>query len=321
MHAPTAPLAATLAARPAAPSILPLARPAQAAARQDSLAPLLQNLAALPRQLAALPKPIADAASRLLALRVPLERGAPAATLLREAVVRSGVFLAPPARPGTAAEASVKSGLLQLRAGLVALLDGVEIAPVAPVARRPPPPLRDTHPRALRAEPASLAEMASPREAARTLLHQTDAALSRLKLTQLASQPQEAGARAAALPTTDFIVELPLLLGHELSMAQLQVQREPHGKNKRGERGWRLRFAVNFSLIGEVGAQVSMLGRTASIALWAAEEKTASVLEEMLPELAPALEARGIEVGAMRIRRGLPPPDAMPSGRLMDARR
>jgi hypothetical protein len=72
-------------------------------------------------------------------------------------------------------------------------------------------------------------------------------------------------------------------------------------------------------VIGEVGAQISMLGTTASVSLWAAEDATAEALENMLPELAPALEARGIEVGSLRIRRGVPlAENRTPAGRLMD---
>src|SRR5690606_25704376 len=146
---------------------------------------------------------------------------------------------------------------------------------------------RDSAPRAIRAEPPTLPEAATPREAGRALLHQTDAALSRLKLTQLASAPSDA-ARAAALPAADFTVELPMLLGHELSIAQLQVQRDGGGgRNRKAERGWRVRFAVGFAAIGEVGAQVALTGRTVSVTLWADEPATADALEEMLPELAP----------------------------------
>ena len=306
-------------ATPAPLARLSLSQPAQAAARQDSIAPLLQNLGAMQGKLASLPSPVAEAATRLLGARLPLDKGAPSAAVLRNAIARSGVFLEAPVKAGAPAQADVRSALLQLRAGLLGLIgDGAEIAPVAPITRRPPPPMRDAQPRGMRAEMPSLPDGATPREAARTLLSQTDGALARLKLAQVASQPQDAG-RALALPTSDFIVELPMMLGHELAMAQLQVQRDGQGKDRRGERGWRVRFAVSFSVIGEVGAQISLLGKAASVALWAAEEETARALEEMLPELAPALEAKGIEPGALRVRRG-PPADEKPAaaGRLMD---
>lgn len=320
--APSPGQAATLpvtATRPAAPSLsLPLAQPAQAAARQDSIAPLLQNLGVLQGKLASFPQPVVEAAMRLLAARIPLDRGAPGAETLRQAVMRAGV-LAGPAAASPAQPADVKSALLQLRAGLLAFLEGGEIAPVAPVARRPPPPLRDAHPRGHRTDAPTLPEAATAREAGRTLLHQTDAALSRLKLTQLASQPQDT--RAGAVAARDLIVELPMMLGHELAIAQLQVQRDGKPKGKPGERGWRLRFAVSFSVIGEVGAQVALLGDTTNVVVWAGEPATADALETLMPELGPALAARGLKVGAIKLRRGIPETPRPDTGRLMDQTR
>ncbi|HHY49307.1 MAG TPA: flagellar hook-length control protein FliK, partial [Alphaproteobacteria bacterium] len=255
--------------------------------------------------------------AQLLAFRIPLDRGAPGAETLRQAVERAGVLATMPAARATALPADVKSSLLQLRAGLLSLLDGGAIAPIAPVSRRPPPPLRDAPPRGLRAEPPSLADAASPREAARTLLHQTDAALSRLRLTQLASQPPDA-TRAAA-PGPNLLVEVPMLLGGELAIAQLRVERDGSRHERGAARGWRMRFAVSFSAIGEVGAEVSLIGRTASVLIWAGEDATADALEAMLPGLPPALAARGLAVGTVRVRRGAPQPEAsMATGRLMD---
>lgn len=274
--------------------------------------PLMQSLGALAARAVSLPAPVAEAATRLLGQRVALDRGAPGAEILRQAVARAGVLAAPKGSPP-----DVKTALLQLRAGLLAMLGDGEVAPVAPVVRRPPPPMRDTQPRAMRTDTPNLPEAATPRDAARTLLHQTDAALSRLKLTQLASQP--ADARAGGPAALDLTIEVPMLLGHELALAQLSVQRDGKSKDKPGERGWRLRFAVNFSVVGEVGAQVSLLGGTTSVVLWAAEDETAASLEELLPELGPALTARGLAVGSVKLRRGAPKEAAPAAGRLMDA--
>jgi hypothetical protein len=292
--------------------VLTLSQPAQAAAQQDSIVPLIKNLAAVATKLDQLPRPVADAAVRLLATPVVADRKL-TGEALKIAVQRSGVFLDPPAKAGVP-PVDVKASLLQLRAGLLALLDAGDIAPVAAVGRRPPPPLRDAQPRGQRADGPTLSADATPRDAARTLLHQTDAALSRLKLTQLASQPSDA-VRAAA---PDFMVELPMLLGAELGMLQLKVERDGKARSKSSERGWRVRFAVSFSAIGEVGAQVALLGKTTNVVVWADQADTADALEQMLPDLAPALAARGLTVGSVRLRRSAPGAEAPLSGRLMD---
>ncbi|MDP1732147.1 MAG: flagellar hook-length control protein FliK [Devosia sp.] len=300
-----------------------LSQATQAAARQDSMAPLLQNLAALQGRMSALPQPAAAAAMRLLAGRISLDRGPPSGAELKQAVLRSGVFLEAMARPGAAQsppQGDIKSALLQLRALLGAWLGG-EVAPVAPVTRRPPPPTRGAPPRGLRSEMPTLPETATPKETGRALLGQTEAALSRVRLLQLASLPRDAA--RAAMPGTaaaaEWNLELPLLLGHELALAQLQIARDGKGRSERGERGWRMRFSLNFSALGEVGAQVSLLGKSAGIVIWAEEDETAAAPQEMLPELTPALAAKGLAVGSVRVRHGRPGPVRQPSGQLMDS--
>ena len=254
------------------------------------MAPLLQNLSVLSARVAAeMPRPVAEPAMRLLNQRITLDRGAPTATTLKQAVLSAGVLTSP-----SSAGADTKTALLQLRAGLLAMLGDGEIAPVAPVARRPPPPHKDAQPRAMRAEPPTLPANTEPRDAARTLLGQTDAALSRLKLLQLASQPQETRPGVPVLP--DLHIEIPMVLGHETAMAQLRIQKDGKGGGKPSERGWRL-LCREFLQIGEVGAQVSLIGD---------DEHRAGPKSLRLPQHSkrccptnPALAARGLTVGSV----------------------
>src|SRR5690606_3634689 len=176
----------------------------QAAARQDSVAPLLQNLAALHGRMAQFPRPVAEAALRLLAGRLVVGNTAPDPVQLKQAVLASGVLTRAPTA-ATTTPADLRTGLQQLRSALLGFL-GAQITPVAPVARRPPPPTRDSQPRGFRTEPATLPENVAPRDAGRTLLHQTDAALARIRLLQLASLPQDA-ARAGAPPAPDLTLD------------------------------------------------------------------------------------------------------------------
>src|SRR5690606_9554118 len=224
----------------------------QAAARQDSVAPLLQNLAALHGRMAQFPRPVAEAALRLLAGRLVVGNTAPDPVQLKQAVLGSGVLTRTPTAATTPAD--LRTGLQQLRSALLDFL-GAQITPVAPVARRPPPPTRDSQPRGFRTEPPTLPENVAPRDAGRTLLHQTDAALARIRLLQLASLPQDA-ARAGAPPATDLTLEVPMLLGSELAIAQLRIAGDGSSGDRRDVRSWRLQFSVNFSILGEVGAQI-----------------------------------------------------------------
>lgn len=288
----------------------------QAAARQDSTAPLLARLATLSGPAAAaLPRPVLEAMARVLAGRLDLNRAPPDGKAIKEAVLRAGVVSEPGARP----PADARTALLQLRSALAGFLGGA-VEAVAPVTRRPPPPLKGEPPRAPSPQPsAPLGE--EPVDTARQLLGHTDAALSRLKLLQLASNPADAARPGAPAPAAEFRVEVPMQLGAETGILQLLVERDGKHKRTPAERGWRMRFALNFTATGEVGAEVALLGRTANVALWAAEPATADALEAMLPELAPALARHGLEVGGIRVRRGAPPPVARTAGRLLDSAR
>jgi hypothetical protein len=299
---------------PGSPAQLVMAATTQAAAQQQSPAPLMQALtASLPH----LPTPVAEAAARVLATRISLDRGGPTGDALKQAVLKSGVFLDAPAKANAAPD--LRQALGQLRGALLAWL-GDDIAPVAAVARRPsPPPTRGSMPRGQAPELPQAME-GGVKEAGKSLLGQTDSALARIRLMQLGSQPMEAARPGAAIAApTEWTLELPMMLGHELAMAQIQIQRDGKGKTEAKDKNWRLRFALKFSVLGEVGAQVTMVGTRASIAIWADEEATAATLEEMLPELAPALSAKGLELVSLTVRRGVPKDENQPAGRLMDS--
>lgn len=299
---------------PGTPAQMVMAATTQAAAQQQSAAPLLQTLAAAMPQL---PAPVAEAAARVLQTRVNLDRGAPSGEGLKAAVLKSGVFLDAPAK---ATQPDIRQALGQLRGSLMAWL-GDDIAPVAAIARRPapPPPARGIAPRGQAPElPQQLP--ADAREAGKALLQQTEGALARVKLMQLSTQPADA-ARPGAAPASlaEWNLELPMMLGHELAMAQIQIARDGKARQDAKDKAWRLRFALKFSVLGEVGAQVSMVGRRTSVAIWADADATAEALEEMLPELAPALAAKGLDLISLTVRRGPPKDEAVPAGRLMDS--
>ncbi len=306
----------------ATPSSPPLAQvladPAQAAARQDSIAPLIAKLAALIASPAAatIPRPMLEAMVRVLAGRIDLDRSPPDGRAIRDAVLSAGVAI----ERGRSQPADARSTLLTLRNALSGAL-GADIAPVAPVTRRPAPPLKGEPARAPQSlAPTLLAD--EPLETARQLLGHTDAALSRLKLLQLASGAPDSRPGPSIPPAgPEFRVEIPLQLGAETGILQLLVQRDGKHKSAPRERNWRMRFALNFTATGEVGADVALLGRAANVSLWAAEPSTADALEAMLPELVRALARHGLDVATLRVRRGVPPRPVPSPGQLLDSAR
>jgi hypothetical protein len=156
-----------------------------------------------------------------------------------------------------------------------------------------------------------------PRDIARALHGQADAAISRVKLGQLAALPDTPNAPKPGQP--ELRMELPFLVGHELVMAQLQIARDGRRHEISRKRGWTMRFAMNFSQTGEVGAEIGLLGKSVNVALWAAEPETAEALNAALPELARSLEALGLDPGAVRLRSSVPEAPKIASGHFVDA--
>jgi hypothetical protein len=272
----------------------------EAMGKQNSVAPLLQSLAMLVAKPVALPEPIIRAALQVLAQRIVVQADRVAPEALERAVARSGNTLEASLAKGTVPQADAKSALLTLRGALEKFLGGAPVAVSA--GERAAPPVRGLPPRAMPVEAPPLPE--APREVARALHSQTDAAIARVKLGQMAGLPDADAAGRPAAP--EVRVELPFLIGHELVMVQIQISRDGARREAERKRGWTMRFAMNFSGTGEVGAEIGILGKGVSVALWAAEPETAEAMKAALPELGGALEAVGLTPGSIRIRTAMP---------------
>jgi hypothetical protein len=284
----------------------------EALARQNTITPLLASLAPIVAKPGALPEPVLRAALQVLGQRVQLPPNGPTADLIRTAIAKSGVFLEAGLAKTASPTADMKSALVALRSSLATWLGG-NPAPVQ-AARPVAPPLRGMPPRAEQPVLSPLPE--AGREAARTLHHQADAALSRVKLMQFASLPDADPARPAP---PELRMEVPFLIAGETVLAQFQIFRDGGRKRTDGKRGWTMRFAMNFATTGEVGAEIGLLGKSVSVALWAAERETHDRLQAALPELGPALTALGLDPGAIRLRAAPPEPEAPRSGHYLDS--
>ncbi|MHA1164319.1 MAG: flagellar hook-length control protein FliK [Alphaproteobacteria bacterium] len=297
----------------------------QSVARQDSITTLLTSLAGFGAKLADLPKPVAQAGTQVLAGRLNLNTRPLDGAGLKAALTRSGVlFESALLHGGTKAlpQGDLKGALLTLRNVLTALLGKGEAGKaVSQQSALPPPPTSRTHPRAGR--PVSLPLMSAAPNAATPakLLGQNEAALARMRLVQISSLP-EAVARPGQGPSgtaPEMNIELPLMFGGELSVGQFQIFKDGSGgANGDGSGEWKMRFSINFSQTGEVGATVSLRGGKTGVMLWAEREETAAVLQEMAGELADSLSARGLEPGFIRCRHGHSPQAQKPVGAFMD---
>lgn len=289
--------------------------------RQDSMTSLFASLARLDGKLVAFPKGAASSGTQALAAVLNLNGRLPTGQSLKTAAQRSGLFLeAMLARggPASALRGDLKAALLSLSHALKPWTVGVPPTD-GPRGARPAPPSRGGVPRAQRASGPIAIDAASRQEAARALGTQVEAALSRLRLAQLASLPQstDQAATGAKDASGEWTFELPLLFGDEMGMAQFQIRRDG-GASSNSERTWQMHFAIDFEATGGVNAKVVLRGGKISVALWAEREGIAETLTRLLPDLGAALEGRGLSVGGLTCRHGMPEEPVVPVGAFMD---
>jgi hypothetical protein len=295
-----------------------------AAARQGGLAPLLADLEQAANG-GALPAPVAAAVARVLDLRLPLDGLDPAA--LRQALARSGLFLeaglAASLSSGTAGLTGpdLKAALLVLRQALKSWFDGEDIpdsARFAPPAGAPPPPYRGAPPTAQPAVPPSLPANAAPGAVAQRLLADTDAALARHTLLQVASLPDAGAGSQAAQRGSQWAFEIPLATAPGSALAQFEISRDGQAGTSDAPSVWRVRFSLNVEPMGPVHALIAVTGERAAVTVWAEREASAALLRAGAHVLADALRGAALTPGDIQFRVGTPAAPPPAAGRFLD---
>ncbi|WP_375789509.1 flagellar hook-length control protein FliK [Bradyrhizobium sp. Pha-3] len=177
----------------------------------------------------------------------------------------------------------------------------------------PPPPFHGALPAAQAVAEPSIASGTPLSTAAHRLLENTDAALARQTLLQIASLPDRGdGTRPqldAMVPRWNF--EIPFLTQQGTAMAQFEISRDGGGNEvEAAKRVWRARFTLDVEPAGPVHALVSLNGERTSVRMWAERPSTAAQLRAGASELSQALTRAELTPGDIEIRDGSPPQPA-----------
>lgn len=187
----------------------------------------------------------------------------------------------------------------------------------------PPPPFRGAAPSAQPiAEPTLIAD--APQVATvRQLLDDTDGAIARQTLLQVASLPDRVDVPGAKLDVTTprWSFEIPFATPQGTAVAQFEVARDGAGNGEEGavSKVWRARFSLDVEPAGPVHAIVSLIGHTTSVRMWAERPVTAAQLRANTAQLAHALRSAELEPGNIVIGEGEPPQAASaPAGHFVN---
>ena len=160
------------------------------------------------------------------------------------------------------------------------------------------------------------------------LLADTDAAIARQTLLQVASLPDRLDAPTAATlnnpsdtsgPRWSF--EIPFATPQGTAMAQFEISRDGGGTEaaEAAKKVWRARFTLDVEPTGPIHALVALIGDKTSVRMWAERPATAARLRAGSAELSRALARAELKPGDIVVREGTPPQaNAAPAGHFLD---
>ncbi|HEU0083887.1 MAG TPA: flagellar hook-length control protein FliK [Bradyrhizobium sp.] len=186
----------------------------------------------------------------------------------------------------------------------------------------PPPPFRGALPSPQPAMPPSIAPDASLATIADHLVGDTDAAIARQVLLQVASLPDRAdlaGPRTdPAAPRWNF--EIPFSTPAGTAIAQFEIARDGGASMvETAKPAWRARFSLDVEPAGPVHALISIAGDRTSVRMWAERPATVAQLRAGVPQLNHALTRAELRPGDIVIRHGAPSqPSPAPAGHFLD---
>ena len=181
----------------------------------------------------------------------------------------------------------------------------------------PPPPIRGALPAAQPIASPTIAPHAPLETTAHHLLDDTDAAIARQTLLQVASLPDriDTSAPKADMNVPRWNFEIPFATPQGTAMAQFEISRDGGSEGvEAAKRMWRARFSLDVEPAGPVHALISLQGEKTSVRIWAERFATAEQLRAGASELSQALSRAELQPGDIVIRDGAPP-QAAPAAR------
>lgn len=180
-------------------------------------------------------------------------------------------------------------------------------------ARATPPPFRGALPAPQSIASPSLAPDTPLTATVHRLLDDTDAAIARQTLLQVASLPDRVDASGHRIDPTvpQWNFEIPFATPQGTAMAQFEISRD--GGNESGDpatRAWRARFTLNVEPAGPVHALITLNGDKTFVRMWAERPATAQQLRAGIGELNQALTRAELKPGDILVRDGTPPQPA-----------
>ncbi|HEY9237095.1 MAG TPA: flagellar hook-length control protein FliK, partial [Phenylobacterium sp.] len=149
------------------------------------------------------------------------------------------------------------------------------------------------------------------------LLAETEGAVARQELLQIASMPAGADEPLETQLVTRWMFEMPFTTPQGAAVAQFEVGRDRRGTQEGEEPAWRVAFSLDIEPLGPIHARVSLRAAQMTVGLWAEREVGLDRLRQGQDLLAHALRQADLSA-EIAIQAGSPPMRAPEAGRLVD---
>lgn len=151
------------------------------------------------------------------------------------------------------------------------------------------------------------------------LMHQyTLGSIAKIQLQQVHTLNHQLAQADQAQPTQSWQFEIPVRQGQDVHPLHIQLeqqwveeQNEGAEQNNTRMRQWSVMLSFDLPLIGQLYAQLILLGDNLSAKFWAENENTLQEAKNKIDGLKTQLEHEGIQVTQMQCVSGLPPKPKM----------
>ncbi len=306
----------------------------QALPRQAPLTSLLANITLIATRPAQLPLPLAippqlSTAIRQLFERLPDRKTVTTSSGLKQAVQDSGLFLerklgdqiqhATPRQNRTQSiQTDLKAHLLRILLTAATATSEKSSATTDRTGTPPlpsllplttasnttlPPPLRGTTPKPQSQAEATLMQIHNLAQALQEIRQQSEGALARLQLHQIASLP------AVEQGVTHWSFELPVRNGDQVDLFHLQIETEEESQHRdtKQNKKWSITIAFDIDKLGPIHARLRLYNDQISATLWVEQASTTHLVRQHLEQLQNQFDRAGLEVTALNCQSGCPP--------------
>ena len=218
-------------------------------------------------------------------------------------------------KPSPSESTSQKETTKLLNAALSPTVKTTAMPPRLPFALRSAPYFQNNNtttppqPSAMQSSPQRVFAKDSAEGLIETLIRQTQGALAKIQLNQVASLSQANQPAAETTANQQWFFEVPVNTGTQVETVSIFIEEEKESKTEednKKEKRWQVNLGFDLENFGKLHVTLTLVGESASSTIWVEQGDVYHTVQPQLSTLQTRLEALGINVEKLDCRIGLP---------------